>query len=143
LFLPFWQRPDWFWGPRSLPPNSYQDTFPSVKSPGREADRTSPSDAEVKNAWSLEGVSKTSRTGRRERELQMEQLSDIRFSCIAILRVSPVSFAAITLCVASQRVFVVVVNSLSTQSGKFWIHPRMGDWKFIVTHFLNLGNRWR
>jgi len=38
-------------------------------------------------------------------------------------------FAAITLCVASQRVFVVVVVvvvvviSLSTQSGNFWMHP--------------------
>jgi hypothetical protein len=31
-----------------------------------------------------------------------------------------VSFASITLCVASQRVFI----SLSTQSGNFWIHPR-------------------
>jgi len=32
---------------------------------------------------------------------------------------------AITLCIASQRVFiVVVVVSLSTQSGNFWIHPR-------------------
>jgi hypothetical protein len=36
-----------------------------------------------------------------------------------------VSFDTITLCVASQRVFVVVVISLSTQSGNFWIHPRM------------------
>jgi hypothetical protein len=35
-----------------------------------------------------------------------------------------VSFAAITLRVASQRVFFVVVISLSTQSGNFWIHPR-------------------
>jgi hypothetical protein len=37
-----------------------------------------------------------------------------------------VSFATITLCVASQRVFVVVVVviSLSIQSGNFWIHPR-------------------
>jgi hypothetical protein len=34
-----------------------------------------------------------------------------------------VRFAAITLCVASQRVFIVVV-SLSTQSGNFWIHLR-------------------
>jgi hypothetical protein len=33
-----------------------------------------------------------------------------------------VSFAAITLCVASQRVFIFVI-SLSTQSGNFWIHP--------------------
>jgi hypothetical protein len=40
-----------------------------------------------------------------------------------------VSFAAITLYVASQRVFVVVVvvviMSFSTQSGNFWIHPRI------------------
>jgi len=44
-----------------------------------------------------------------------------------------VSFAAITLCVASQRVFIVVVvvvvvvvvfTLLSPQSGNFWIHPR-------------------
>jgi hypothetical protein len=34
-----------------------------------------------------------------------------------------VSFIAITLCVASQRVFIVI--SLSTQSGNIWIHPRM------------------
>jgi hypothetical protein len=38
------------------------------------------------------------------RELQMVQLSATRCSCIAILSVSLVSFAAITLCVASQRV---------------------------------------
>jgi glucose uptake protein GlcU len=36
------------------------------------------------------------------------------------------SFAAITLCVASQRVFVVVsVYLIMIQSGNFWIHPRM------------------
>jgi hypothetical protein len=56
-----------------------------------------------------EGVSKSFRTGRLERELQMVQLSATRCSCIVILRVSVVSFAAITLYVASQRVFVVVV----------------------------------
>jgi uncharacterized membrane protein len=40
----------------------------------------------------------------------MVQLSANTFSCIAILRVvSPVSFAAITFCVASQQVFIVVV----------------------------------
>jgi hypothetical protein len=34
-----------------------------------------------------------------------------------------VSFAAITLCVASQRVFIVViVYFVMTLSGKFWIH---------------------
>jgi len=53
-----------------------------------------------------EGVSRSFRTGRLERELQMVQLS--RCNCIAILWVSLVSFAAITPCVASQRVFVVV-----------------------------------
>jgi hypothetical protein len=44
-----------------------------------------------------------------ERELQMVQLCATRCSCIAIFWVSLVSFAAITLCVASQRVFVIVV----------------------------------
>jgi hypothetical protein len=36
-----------------------------------------------------------------------------------------VSFAAIKLCVASQRVFIfVVVYFVMTQSGNFWIYPR-------------------
>jgi hypothetical protein len=47
------------------------------------------------------------RTGRLERELQMVLFSATRCSCIAILWVSLVSFAIITLCVASQRVFIV------------------------------------
>jgi hypothetical protein len=74
-----------------------------------------------------EGVSKSSRTGRLEWETQMVQLSATRGSCIAILWVSLVSFAAITLYVASQRVFVVVVvvYFIMTQSGNFWIHPRI------------------
>jgi hypothetical protein len=55
-----------------------------------------------------EGVSRSFRTDRLERELQMVQLSATRCSCIAILWVSLVSSAAITLCVASQRVFIVV-----------------------------------
>jgi hypothetical protein len=55
-----------------------------------------------------EAVSKSFRTGRLERELQTVQLSATRCSCIAILWVILVSFAAITLCVASQRVFVFV-----------------------------------
>jgi hypothetical protein len=46
----------------------------------------------------------------------------IRCSCVAILWVSLVSFASITLFVASRRVFIVI--SLSTQSGNSWIHPR-------------------
>jgi hypothetical protein len=56
----------------------------------------------------------------------MVQLSATRRSCIAILFVSLVSFAAITLCVASQPVFVFLLYiSLSTQSGNFWIYLRM------------------
>jgi hypothetical protein len=43
-----------------------------------------------------------------ERELQIIQLSTTRCSCVAILWVSLASFAAITLCVASQLVFIVV-----------------------------------
>jgi hypothetical protein len=55
-----------------------------------------------------EGVSKSFRTGRLEQEVQIVQLCATMSSCIAILWVSLVSFAVITLCVASQRVFVVV-----------------------------------
>jgi hypothetical protein len=72
-----------------------------------------------------EGVSKSFRTGSLERELQMVQLSATWCSCIAILWVRLVSFVAITLCVASQRVFVVVVYFVVTQSGNFWIKPRV------------------
>jgi hypothetical protein len=56
-----------------------------------------------------EGVSKSFRTGSLERELQMVQLSVTRCSCIDILWVNLVSFAAIPLCVASQRMFIVVI----------------------------------
>jgi hypothetical protein len=69
-----------------------------------------------------EGISKSFRTGGLERELQIVQLSATRCSCIAILGVSLVSFAAITLCVTSQRVFIIVVYFVMTQSGNFWIH---------------------
>jgi hypothetical protein len=37
-----------------------------------------------------------------------------------------VSFATITLCVASQRMFIVVVYFVMAQSGNFWIYPRIG-----------------
>jgi hypothetical protein len=43
-----------------------------------------------------------------EQELQMVQLSATRCSCITILSVSLVSFATLTLCVASQQMFIVV-----------------------------------
>jgi hypothetical protein len=55
-----------------------------------------------------EDVSKSFRTGRLERELQMVQLSATKCSCIPILWVSLVSFAATALFVASQRVFIDV-----------------------------------
>jgi hypothetical protein len=54
-----------------------------------------------------EGVPKTFRTGRLDRELQMVQLSATRRSYIASLWVRLASFAHITLRVAS-RVFIVV-----------------------------------
>jgi hypothetical protein len=56
-----------------------------------------------------EGVSKSFGTGRLERELQIVELSATRCSCIYISWVSLVSFAAITLCVASQRMFIFIV----------------------------------
>jgi hypothetical protein len=55
------------------------------------------------------GLSKSFRTGRLERGLKVLQLSATRCSCIAILWVCLVSFVAISLCVSSQRVFIVVV----------------------------------
>jgi hypothetical protein len=73
------------------------------------------------------GVSKSFRTGRLERELQMVQLSATSCSCIAILWVRLVSFAAITLWKTQQRVIPKVCILLSTQSGKFWISPRMSN----------------
>jgi hypothetical protein len=50
------------------------------------------------------GVTKSFRTGR----LQMVQLSATRCRCGAILGSQSSDIAAITLCVASQRVFIVV-----------------------------------
>jgi hypothetical protein len=58
--------------------------------------------------FEYEGVSESFRSGRLERELQMVQLSVTRRSCITILWVSLVSFAAVALRVASQRVFIFV-----------------------------------
>jgi hypothetical protein len=71
-----------------------------------------------------EGVSKSFRTGHLERELQMVQLSATRCSCIVILWVSLVSFSAITL----KCLFLLLFISLSTQSGNFWIYPRILDY---------------
>jgi hypothetical protein len=59
-----------------------------------------------------EDVTRSFRTGRLEQELQMVQLSATRCSCISILSVSLVIFAAIMLCIVSQRVFIVAVYFL-------------------------------
>jgi hypothetical protein len=59
------------------------------------------------NIW---GCTKSFRTGCLEWELQMVQHSATRCSRNTILWVSLVSFATITLCVASQQVFIVVVS---------------------------------
>jgi hypothetical protein len=67
------------------------------------------------NMRAYECVSKSFRTGRLEQEPQMVQLSASRCSCIAILWVSLVSFTVLTLCVASQRVFIAIyffINSV-------------------------------
>jgi hypothetical protein len=80
-----------------------------------------------------EGVSTSFRTGCLERELQMVQLSATRCSCIAILWVSLVSLTAITLCVASQRVFIVV-------STYFVISPETFGYTLILSNFRKGGN---
>jgi hypothetical protein len=80
---------------------------------------------------SYEGVSKSFRTGRLAGELQMVQLSATRCSCIAILWGSPENFGAITLCVASRRVFVVVVVVVVIS---LWLSPE--------TFGYTLVNRW-
>jgi hypothetical protein len=64
----------------------------------------------------------------------MVQLSATRCICIATLWVSLVSFAAITLCVATELMFIVVVYFVMTQSGNFWIHPRIDSLYFIPEH---------
>jgi hypothetical protein len=66
----------------------------------------------------------------------MVQLSATRSSCIAILWVCLVSFAAITLCVASQRVFIVVVVYFVI--GNIRIHPHMLEWTPINYPSMNM-----
>jgi hypothetical protein len=58
--------------------------------------------------FKYEGVSKTFRTGRLDQGLQIVQLSATRCNCIDISWVSLVSFATVTLRIASQRVFIAV-----------------------------------
>jgi len=76
---------------------------------------------------SLEGVSKSFRTGRLEWELQMVHPSATKFNRIAILWVSLVSFAAITHCVASQRLFFVVVYLIDL------VRKLLGTPSYVIT----------
>jgi hypothetical protein len=73
----------------------------------------------------------------------MVQHSATRCSCIAIFLISLMSFVAITICVASQRVFVVVVvvYLVMIQSKNFLIHPRI----YLYWHVqsLKVQNRFR
>jgi hypothetical protein len=70
----------------------------------------------------IRGCIQKIRTGLLERELQIVQLSATSCNCIAILWVSVVSFAAVTLCVPSHQVFIVVYfvihSVLCGQSGR-------------------------
>jgi hypothetical protein len=75
-----------------------------------------------------EGVSKSFRTGHLERELHMVQLSATRCSCITILWVSIVNLDVITLCVASQRVFIVVYFVIDSVR-KLLDIPSYSEWK--------------
>jgi len=78
----------------------------------------------ARNSCTHEGVTKSFLTGHLEQELQMVQLSAIRCSCITILWISLVSFATITLCVASQWAFIVVKHIYHYGlSPDFRIHP--------------------
>jgi hypothetical protein len=95
----------------------------------------------------LNGVSTSFWTGRLERELQMVQLSVISCSCIAILWVSILRFAAITLCVVSQRVFILSVyffidsvrKLLDTSSYSLLYLASSSDFQIkFCTHFLFL-----
>jgi hypothetical protein len=45
------RRPDRIWGPPNLVSNGYRGMSPGVKRPGREADHSPPTSAEVKKIW--------------------------------------------------------------------------------------------
>jgi hypothetical protein len=54
IFLSSPPRSDRLWDPPSLLSNGYRGApSPKVKLPGREADNSPPSNAEVKNKWSF------------------------------------------------------------------------------------------
>jgi hypothetical protein len=55
-FFPSPPRPDRLWSPPSFLSSGYQGHSLGVKRPGREADHSPPSSAEVKNAWSCTSI---------------------------------------------------------------------------------------
>jgi len=90
-------------------------------------------------AGTYEGVSKSFRTGCLERELPLIKLSATRCSFIAILWVTLVSFAAITLFAASERVIPQVSLYFVIDSArKFLTQPRT-----IFDTFIWECNFWR
>jgi hypothetical protein len=56
IFLFSTPLPDQLWGRSSLLFNGYRRLSPEIKRPGREANHTPPSNAEVKNAWSYKST---------------------------------------------------------------------------------------
>jgi len=86
-----------------------------------------------------EGVSKSFRTGSLERELQIVQFSATKCTCIAILWVSLVSFAALTLCAVPHRVFIVVVYFVIDSVRKLLDTPSYGL-KWVWNKIRNGGN---
>jgi hypothetical protein len=73
-----------------------------------------------------EGVSKSFRIGHLERELQMVHLTATRCSCFAVFWASVKRFATITLCVASQRVLLVVIYFVIDSVRKLLVTPSYG-----------------
>jgi hypothetical protein len=103
------------------------------------------------NLYRYKGVSKSFRTDRLELELQMAQLSATGCSCIAILWVSVVSFAAITFYVASQRVipktsvhfvYYSVRKRLVTPSYSFGLYLKVKFWAYVLSLVISFLNYW-
>jgi hypothetical protein len=79
----------------------------------------------------------------------MVRLSAIRCSCISILWVSLVSFAAITFCVASKRVFLVIVvyffigsvRELLDTPSYIWLWRNRDDFRFNFSQIARILNK--
>jgi hypothetical protein len=80
-----------------------------------------------------EGVSKSFWTSRLKRELQMVQFSATRWNCIAILWLSLVSFAAMTICVESRDSSVVIALGYGLHDRNSRVRFPAGLGTFIFT----------